>query len=79
MSTVFSESSAGPDMIEVLFPRVVNGKILSSEDAWKHYRNTGEHLGRFFDSGVASEMGERIHRQQEQDSLIESLLRSLKF
>jgi hypothetical protein len=39
-STVFSES-AGQRGAEVLYPRVVNGKLLTSEEAWKHYLSTG--------------------------------------
>jgi hypothetical protein len=77
-STVFSES-AGQRGAEVLYPRVVNGKLLTSEEAWKHYLSTGENLGKFSTVAAADEMGQRVHRQQEQQPLIDMLLRAFKF
>lgn len=35
------------DPVEVLLPRIVNGKPVSNNEAIDHYRKTGEHLGRF--------------------------------
>jgi len=41
-STSFEE-----DGREILIPTIVNGRVLSGEDAWSHYKETGEHLGIF--------------------------------
>lgn len=78
LSTVFSESSNQGGQ-EVLYPRVVNGQILSSDDAWQHYLKTGEHLGKFATVPAAEQMGQMVHRQQEQDPIVDLLLRSFRF
>jgi hypothetical protein len=78
LSTVFSESS-GQKGLEVLYPRVVGGKVLSSDEAWDHYKRTGQHLGKFSTRDAADEMGQRIHRQQEQSPFVKNLLRSMRF
>jgi hypothetical protein len=77
-STVFSESG-GQNGTEVLYPRVVNGQILSSEDAWKHYLATGENLGKFQTVEAADQMGQMIHRQQEMEPFVDMLLRAFRF
>ena len=78
MSTVFSES-AGKGGVEALYPRVVNGQVLTSDEAWRHYLTSGENLGTFSDVAAAEDMGQRIHRQQEQQPILDLLLRSFKF
>jgi hypothetical protein len=79
-STVFSESgSRTPGGSEILYPRVVNGQILSSDDAWRHALSSGENLGTFGTIEAADQMGQMVHRQQEQQPLIDMLLRSFKF
>jgi hypothetical protein len=45
-STMSSES-ANFDGVEVLYPTVINGQRVSSQDAQAHYLRTGEHLGIF--------------------------------
>lgn len=50
---------------EVLLPSVVNGKVLSQEDAIKHYRETGENLGKFDTIGEANKYAEELHERQE--------------
>jgi hypothetical protein len=77
-STVFSES-AGQGGNEVLYPRVVNGKILTPEEAWAHYLATGENLGKFSTVSAADEMGQRIHRQQEQEPMLDMLINAFRF
>lgn len=63
--TVFSESRE-EDGKEVLYPRIVNGKLLSSEEAWKHYKKTGEHLGKFDNPEDADAYAEKLHEAQEE-------------
>lgn len=46
VSTVRSMSFS-EDGQEILIPTVVNGKVVSEEEAIKHYHETGEHLGKF--------------------------------
>jgi hypothetical protein len=39
--------SIGTDIGEVLIPKVVDGKVVNKEEATKHFKDTGEHLGIF--------------------------------
>lgn len=55
--------SQGTDQGEVLVPRVVNGQMLSEEDAWKHYLKTGEHLGIFDTPDHADAYAEQVHKR----------------
>jgi hypothetical protein len=55
--------SRGTDKGEVLVPRVVNGKILSEDDAWKHYQDTGEHMGVFDTPDHANRYAELVHNR----------------
>lgn len=50
---------------EILVPTVVNGKIVSDDEAINHYYNTGEYLGKFDTVDEANTYAERLHQQQE--------------
>lgn len=50
---------------EILVPTVVNGKIVSDDEAINHYYNTGEYLGKFDTVDEANNYAERLHEQQE--------------
>ena len=79
-STVFSESGGlRPDGPEMLYPRVVDGRILSSDEAWQHALNTGETLGIYPNVASADAAGQQIHRQQERAPMIKMLLDAFKF
>lgn len=44
-----------------LIPTVVNGKVVSNEEAIQHFRATGEHMGVFRDNQSADNEAEKIH------------------
>ena len=58
--------SVNIDGQEVLLPTVVNGKIVSEEEAIKHYETTGEHLGKFNTPEEANAYAEQLHQEQEE-------------
>ena len=49
---------------EVLIPTVVNGRIVSEDEAIAHYRRTGEHLGKFKTPEESTRYAERLHEQE---------------
>jgi len=49
---------------EVLIPQVVNGRIVSEQEAKNHYYETGEHLGMFDDWHDADEYSMMLHNRQ---------------
>ena len=57
--------SVNIDGKEVLLPTVINGKIVSEEEAIRHYEQTGEHLGKFDTPEEANEYAEKLHQRQE--------------
>src|SRR3546814_390667 len=63
ISTVRS-MSIGTDQGEVLIPTVVGGKVVSEEDAIRHYEATGENLGVFQTPEDASAYAQSLHEQQ---------------
>jgi hypothetical protein len=64
-STVFSQGVSGPDGIEVVHPRVIGDRVVSPDDAWKHYQDTGENLGKFKSVEAANLYGNLLHQDQE--------------
>lgn len=65
ISTVRSMSFQDDDSKEVLIPTVVNGKIVSNDEAIQHYYDTGEYLGKFDTIEEANSYAEWLHNQQE--------------
>lgn len=65
ISTVRSMSFQDDDGKEVLIPTVVNGKIVSDDEAIQHYYDTGEYLGKFDTIEEANSYAELLHEQQE--------------
>jgi hypothetical protein len=55
--------SRGTDQGEVLVPQVVNGRVLSQDEAWQHYLNTGEHMGIFDTPEHADAYAEQVHQR----------------
>lgn len=48
---------------EVLVPSVVKGEKLSQDDAWDHYKKTGEHMGIFDTPDHADSYAEKVHNR----------------
>jgi len=64
-STVRSMSfSDGPGR-EVLIPTVVNGKVVSDDEAIAHYRRTGNHMGVFSNPQDATAYAKKVHGDYE--------------
>ena len=57
--------SIGVGKNEVLIPTVVNGKVVSDEDAIAHYKKTGENLGTFKSVAEANAYAEALHKRQQ--------------
>ena|GEM_PF-5232880 len=49
----------------VVIPTVVDGKVVSDEDAIERYHSTGEHLGTFDNAQDADEYAEKLHEVEE--------------
>lgn len=64
ISTVRS-MSFGTDQGEVLIPTVINGRVVSDDEAIAEYRRTGRHLGIFRTPEEATGYAEQLHRDQE--------------
>lgn len=54
------------DGLEVLLPLIVNGKLVSEEEAINHFFETGEHLGMFSSVEEAEKYAEELHLRQEE-------------
>ena len=63
VSTVRSISIGVGDKT-ILIPTVVKGKVVSDEEAIKHYKSSGQHLGVFKDQQSADAYAETLHEQQ---------------
>lgn len=53
------------DGVEVLLPTVINGSIVSEEEAVEHYLATEEHLGKFCCWQLSEVYAEVLHLRQE--------------
>jgi hypothetical protein len=60
--------SIGTDKGETLIPKIVNGEELSQDDAIKHYKKTGEHMGVFDTPEHADNYAEKTHNRKLTDS-----------
>lgn len=49
---------------EVLVPQVVNGHVVTPQQAWNNYLKTGQHLGMFTNPQMANTYAEALHREQ---------------
>jgi len=47
-----------------VIPTVIGDKVVSNEDAIKHFKKTGEHLGVFDNEQNANDFAEKLHKQQ---------------
>ncbi len=56
--------SVNIDGKEVLLPTVIDGRIVSEEEAIDHYYETGEYLGKFDTVEEAEEYAEMLHNRQ---------------
>jgi hypothetical protein len=65
------------DGLETVYPTVVNGKLVSPEEGWKHYLKTGEHMGKYANWQIGEEAGISIHNE-EQRRLNADLKKKLK-
>lgn len=59
--------SVGTDRGEVLIPTVIGGRVVSDDEAVRHYRETGEHLGVFKSARAATAYARKLHEQQSQE------------
>lgn len=56
--------SVGTDAGEVLIPTVINGRVVSNEEALQHYHQTGENLGTYRDVASANAAAQKLHQQE---------------
>lgn len=63
ISTVRSITVGFDDKTYVL-PTVVNGRVVSDQEAIAHFRKTGEHLGAFNSPPEAEAYSQRLHQEQ---------------
>lgn len=54
------------DGLEVLLPLIIDGELVSEEEAINHFLRTGEHLGMFSSIEEAEQFAEELHLQQEE-------------
>ena len=57
----FQETEGGP---QILIPTVIKDRVVSPEEAIKHYQKTGEHLGKFETPEEATAYAEKLHEEQ---------------
>lgn len=63
ISTVRS-ISINEDGKEILIPTVVNGRVVSDEEAINAYHRTGQHLGIFKNASAATAYAKQLHNEQ---------------
>ena len=66
VSTVRS-MSFGTDEGEVLVPTVIDGRVVSDDEAIKHYYDTGQHLGIFSTPEAATSYAQGLHNRHAQE------------
>lgn len=66
ISTVRSITVTIPGGRAVLIPTVVGGRVVSNQEAIKHFQQTGENLGVFRDEASADQYANALHEQQAQ-------------
>jgi hypothetical protein len=70
ISTVRSMTFTNPDGSAVLVPSVIEGRgIVSPQEAFKYYQQTGQHLGIFDTPDNADAYAKSLHEQQAQEYL----------
>lgn len=57
--------SIGTDKGETLIPQIVNGKLLTRDEAIRHYQQTGENLGTFNSPEAADAYAQRVHERDQ--------------
>lgn len=57
--------SIGTPKGEVLIPQIVNGKLVSQQDAINHYMQTGENLGTFTTPAAANAYATQLHERDQ--------------
>ncbi len=62
--TTESFSREDEDGKEVLVPQIVDGNRLTQDEAWKHYKDTGQHLGKFDGPDKADQYATALHNAQ---------------
>jgi hypothetical protein len=80
ISTIWSMGIADEEGNEILIPRVKYGRILGGpgddegDAARAEYERTGEHLGKFTTIEEANRFADWLHRQQELEGTLRSIL-----
>lgn len=64
LSTVRSMSFEDDNGVNVLVPTVVNGKVVSEDEAINEYYKTGRHLGKFSDYRSANRYAQLLHERE---------------
>jgi hypothetical protein len=64
VSTIRSMSFSDKPGREILIPTVVDGKVVSDEEAIKHYRKTGQNLGTYKTPEAANAAAEAMHESE---------------
>lgn len=57
--------SIGTDQGEVLIPTVINGRVVSDEEAIRHFETTGENFGTFRTPDEATAYAQALHQMHE--------------
>jgi hypothetical protein len=64
ISTVNSIGVEDEDGKQVVIPTIIDGKQVSNKEAWAHYLQTGEFLGKFDTVANANQFARDLHRAQ---------------
>jgi hypothetical protein len=67
ISTVRSITIGGNGEPAYLIPTVVGNKVVSNKDAVQHFKDTGEHLGRFDSTDSADAYAQSLHEDQAKE------------